>query len=173
MIEPIAVYWGFETLERKAAEIYFELRKRFSAQPRAAVFWREVGCEELEHAEVLRYCREHHLFNAGGVTAEQALRIEAAMRGALDTISKPGLTLTQAFEIALMLESSEIDEIYEKLTFKLHSPYPFLRDAFQANYRDHLMRFARSARSFGVDLQIIDGFKALAARHVPIAGQER
>lgn len=106
-------------LERKAAEFYGILARRFAGDPELARLWSTMADEEREHARKLATWREligaeppEHRPRASGFDAD----VDAVER-LLDESRTAAATADEeeAFALALGLEDSEIDAIYTTL----------------------------------------------------------
>lgn len=159
-------YQTFEGFEERVARVYFAISQRFASHTTLTWFWVQMTLEELHHGSTLRFCREYPLFDVEEISEESIARIRALLERAAIVGANPELTLTEAFRLALEIESSEIDSIYEKLTRPAYSSYPFLQEAFQLRYRDHLRRFAKAIVNFSGDASLAESFESLARRHI-------
>lgn len=107
-------------LERKAGQIYAVLATRFPDDGALRALWRGMAGQEREHARRLARWRgliaaepvEHRPTATG--FAEAIAEVEATMG---DARARAGSCQTpdEAFAIALDLETSELDELYERL----------------------------------------------------------
>lgn len=160
-----AIYETFQGFEEQVASVYFTMSRQFASHTRLSWFWAEMTFEELQHGSTLRFCRESALFSVEEVSEESIARIRALLERAATVAADKELTVTEAFRLAFEIESSEIDDIYEKLTRPLYSPYPFLQEAFHLGYRDHLRRFAKAIVQFSGDASLNQNFESLARKH--------
>jgi hypothetical protein len=64
--------------------------------------------------------------------------------------ANPKLTIQQAFEIAIQMESSEVNILYSTLTTPVHSSTYLLRRKIESSLPDHVERLAREGRKYGV-----------------------
>src|SRR5215510_12656012 len=55
------LYAKFEALEEEVAHCYFVFHERFLSNPPLAKFWVDAALDEMQHASILRFCREHNL----------------------------------------------------------------------------------------------------------------
>jgi hypothetical protein len=156
-----SVYSTFEAIEEEVAHCYFILQERFITQPRLARFWAEAALDELQHASILRYCREHRLFEAGAADGEMAEGIDDLLDTVKGIVGDPHVTADDAFFAALLIESSELDDVYEKLTRPLAKDHPLLHQAVSANLRSHLDTFADGAAEFTNNRAYVDSFRGL------------
>jgi len=153
----------FEALEEQIAHCYFLLQERFLTNPGLAKFWAEAALEEMQHSSILRYCREHHLVGLDEtVDVTMAARVDDLLDTVKGIVADPWITVDEAFYASLLIESSEIDDAYEKLTRRLAMDHPLLYEAIRANLRMHHDRFADGAAEFAKDKTYADAFRALS-----------
>lgn len=106
-------------LERKAAEFYETLARRFAGDAELAALWSTMASEEREHARKLATWRElvaaepaEHRPQASGFDADvdEVERLLDESRAAAATSDEE-----ESFAMALALEGSELDTIYTRL----------------------------------------------------------
>ena len=73
----------------------------------------------------------------------------------------PEVSVDEAFYASLLMESSEIDEVYEKLTGALAKDHPLLFQAIHASLRSHHGAFADAAKKFSSDRGFVGAFTDL------------
>jgi hypothetical protein len=156
------VYARFEALEEEVAHCYFIFHERFIANTRLAKFWVEAALDELQHASILRFCREHKLFAKIEVEGRAADKVNQLLDTVRDIVGRPKLTTDDAFSAALIVESSELDESYQKLTRPLAQAHLFLYQAILANLKLHHYNFAEAAAEFCKDKAFAEAFRSLA-----------
>jgi hypothetical protein len=155
------LYEKFEALEEEVAHCYFRFHERFLSNPPLAKFWVEAALEELQHASILRFCREHQLF--GKLDDSRAAdRVDQLLDAVRDAAGSPTVTADEAFSAALLVESSELDEAYQALTRPLVQAHLILYEAIRANIRLHHYNFAEAAAQFCRDKAFAEAFKGLA-----------
>jgi hypothetical protein len=93
---------------------------------------------------------------------EVAGKIDELLDALRDAVSKAKITVDEAFAAALIVESSELDEAYEKLTRPLIQAHLMLYEAIQSNLRLHHYNFAEAAEQFCRDKTYADAFTSLA-----------
>jgi hypothetical protein len=156
------LYAKFEALEEEVAHCYFIFHERFLSNPPLAKFWVDAALDEMQHASILRFCREHNLFG----TVDDAPSVARKINELLDTlraaVRSAKLTSDAAFAAALVVESSELDEAYEKLTRPIVQAHLMLYEAIQSNLRLHHYNFAEAAERFCEDKTYADAFTSLA-----------
>jgi hypothetical protein len=161
MTKTNAVYARFEAFEEQLAHCYFLLHERFIADPPLAKFWAESAMEELEHFSILRFCREKGLTAQVELDIEVADHIEQLLEMTKSIVAEPNVTIEDAFYASLLMETSEIDEIYEKLIRTLVKDHLLLYQAVVASLRSHHDRFADGAQAYCGNTTFADAFRAL------------
>jgi len=158
------IYAKFETLEEQLGHCYFLLHERFIANPPLARFWVGAAMEELQHFSILRFCRERGLMRQldFDLDPNAAGRIEELLETVKGIVSEPEVSVDEAFYAALLMESSELDEVYEKLTLVLAKEHPLLYAPIHASLRSHLGTFADGAGKFCGDRGFAEAFRMLA-----------
>jgi hypothetical protein len=109
----------FAELERLVSRIYFRFSHLFLEDRELRDFWWGMAREEEQHACILLACKaliENYDDESldPSISREKAQELEAKLLSYLAQ-GTPSLTREEAFQIALELESSEIDAIYGKL----------------------------------------------------------
>jgi hypothetical protein len=156
------LYAKFELLEEEVAHCYFVFHERFLFNSPLAKFWIDAALDEMQHASILRFCREHELFGTVDNAAEAAKRVDELLNTLRVTANKAKIGIDEAFAAALIVESSEMDEAYEKLTRPLVQAHLMLYEAIQSNLRLHHYNFAEAAEQFCRDKTYADAFTSLA-----------
>lgn len=156
-----AVYARFEGFEEELAHCYFLFHERFIANPPLAKFWAEAAMEEMQHFSILRFCRERKLMADVEIDVMAADHIDELLNLVKDIVNDPNGSPDEAFYAALLVESSEMDDLYEKLTRRLAKDHRILYDAIRANLRLHQDRFADAAELFCKDSGLTTAFREL------------
>jgi hypothetical protein len=157
-----SIYSKFEDLEEQLAHCYFLLQERFITNAPLAQFWAEAALDEMQHSSILRYCREHRLFEGDEtVDASMAARVDDLLDTVKRIVVDPEITPDAAFFASLLIESSELDDAYEKLTRSLANVYPMLYQTVRDNLQTHHCRFADGATEFAKDKSYAEAFRAL------------
>lgn len=110
---------GFAEIERLVSKIYFRFSHLFLDDTQLRDFWWEMAKQEEQHAHILLACKavvENYKDERldPSITQEKADRLKAELTQYL-TKGIPSMTVDEAFEAALEIETSEIDAIYSKL----------------------------------------------------------
>jgi len=161
MTKADAIYAKFEALEEQLAHCYFLLNERFITSPPLGKFWAEAALDELQHSSILRYCREHKLFAEALVDEGTADRVDELLDTVKSIVEDPNVTVDDAFYASLLIESSELDDAYDKLTRPLANDHPLLYNAIQATLRMHHDRFADGAAEFTSGRADVEAFRGV------------
>jgi rubrerythrin len=164
----LSVYEGFIGFEERSAELYLELSIRFADNSPLRWFWIEMAMEEKQHAGMLQHCREAGVF-AGELPGDaQIERLNKLYRELEHRIGAAQLTLDDAFAIAIRLESSEINDVYSKLTAPIQGPAHVLRKKLELTVAGHFEKLCEAACRFGASA-VIQGRLArlISANGVP------
>jgi hypothetical protein len=132
MTNPNAIYAKFEDLEEQLAHCYFTLHERFAADPELAAFWADAAWEQLQHSSILRCCREQCLRADDTVNMNTANHIADLLTAVKRIVLNPRVTADEAFYVSLLMESSELEDAYEKLTRPLARHHRALFEAIHA-----------------------------------------
>lgn len=147
-MRPPQIYAGFIRFEERSAEIYLELAVRFLHDVDLSWFWVEMAMEEKQHAGLLQYCRETGICASQLPNRKQILNLKTLYDDLEVRIADPGLDVDRAFEIAIILESSEINEIYKTLTAPIEGPWYVLRKKIDLSVGNHFEKLEEAARRF-------------------------
>ncbi len=157
-------YAKFETFEEELAHCYFWLHERFIANPGLSKFWAETAIEELQHSSTLRFCRERGYIADVDIDLKTTDHVDQLLETVKGIVSIPDISIDEAFYASLLMESSELEDVYEKLTGALAKHHRLLFDAIQANLRSHHTRFATAVAEFCGDCGLAAAFTALGRR---------
>ena len=142
------VYNGFIGLEDRSAALYLELSVRFFDNPELSWFWVEMAMEEKQHAGMLQHCREAGVYAAELPNKEEIQRLNALFRRLESRLAEPELALNDAFEMALELETSEINDVYSRLTAPIQGPAYVMRKKMELSLAGHFDRLYDAASKF-------------------------
>jgi len=158
------IYAKFEAFEEEVAHCYFQMHERFIAHPELSKFWAETAIEELQHHSILRFCREHGLMADVEVDSVRIEHIREIIEIVAGLASDPDVSVDEAFYAALLIESSELEDIYDKLISGLAKDRRMLFDAIQASLRAHHASIAEAAARFCSDRGFAEAFRNLERR---------
>jgi len=147
---PKSIFDKFVEFEERAASIYLHLAVHFSQNAKLSSLWLEMGMQEKQHARLLQFCADEQMF--AEVLPDEAVirRVGEVYREIEKRVANSELQINEAFEIALELETSEVNEIYCQLTSATHNaPYLWKRKVASL-FPAHVGFLAAAAREFGV-----------------------
>lgn len=145
------IYSKFAQFEEQAATIYLLMASHFCPQnPELAALWLDMGMQEKEHAGLLQFCILERLSMETQPTEQQILTIEGVFADLARRAASPRLSIHEAFEIAVEMETSEVNEIYSYLTTPLHNSMYMLRRKIAASMPHHTERLLKEGRTYGV-----------------------
>ena len=145
------VYRRFIDFEEQAAAILLRMASRFSPEnPELTAVWLNMAIQEKQHAGLLQFCLAEELFAGTLPDDKEILSIEALFSRLTKEASNPDLSVEESFRIAVQLEKSEVNLLYDHLTKPIHgSPY-LLRRKIAISLPDHLENLLQEARRFSV-----------------------
>jgi len=153
-MKSIQIYEGFIQFEERSAELYFEFSVRFHDNNALSWFWVEMAMEEKQHAGMLQHCREAGVFAEELPDEGQIQKLDEVFRRLEAEIAAPELRLDRAFDIAIRLESSEINDVYSQLTAPIEGPAYVMRKKIELAAENHFEKLFDAARKFGASPQI-------------------
>jgi len=155
MKTPEQIYKKFIEFEERAAVVYLRLASRFSKVPELSWFWLEMGMQEKQHAGLLQFLLSEKLF-AGELPDETKIQKIDRQFGSFESrAADPELGIPAAFQIAMEIESSEVNDIYSHLTSTTHdAPYLWHRK-IATMAPGHIGYLADSARKFGAGDEVV------------------
>jgi hypothetical protein len=135
--------------EEQAATVYLQMAARFSLENgELSQLWLELGMQEKQHAGLLQFC-----LLEGMTTPSESVRfdtIQAELQALGRRAADPLLSVQGAFQIAIALETSEVNNVYRYLTTPLHSSMYLLRRKIMTTTPDHTYRLLLAGRKHGV-----------------------
>jgi hypothetical protein len=164
------VYDGFICLEERSAALYMELSVRFFDNPELSWFWVEMAMEEKQHAGLLQHCREAGVFASALPDKNQIEKLNGLFRELEGRVAAPHLTLDEAFGVAIELESSEINDVYSRLTAPIQEPARVMRKKMELSVAGHFERLHEAASKFKTSPAIVQRVNALLSRRDPELG---
>jgi rubrerythrin len=156
MRSPKEIYHRFVNFEEQAAAIYLRMASRFSPEDQElGSFWLDMGMQEKQHAGLLQFCLEEELF-AHQLPADKEIQdVEVLFAGLMKQASAPDLTVQQAFQIAIDLETSEVNNIYDIFTTPMHASMYLLRRKIATSVPGHLQHLLEEARRHNMPGEVI------------------
>jgi hypothetical protein len=158
------IYARFEGFEEQLAHCYFMLHERFIANPPLAKFWAETAMEELQHSSILRFCRERSLLADMDIDYKTTDHVEELLDTVKGIVADPEVSVDEAFYASLLMESSELEDVYEKLIGPLAKDHRLLFDAIHASLRSHHEGFADAAEKFCGDRGFAEAFRNMGRK---------
>jgi hypothetical protein len=142
------IYDGFIGFEERSAAFYMELSVKFFTNPALSWFWVEMAMEEKQHAGMLHHCREAGVFAAELPDKDQIHRLASLFRKLEARLAQPQLDVDDAFEMAIELESSEINDVYSRLTAPIQGPAHVMRKKMELSVENHFEKLLEAAVKF-------------------------
>ena len=167
MTKTETIYAKFETLEDQVAHCYFLFHERFVGNERLAKFWLETGVHEVQHAAMLRFCRQQGMMVDTVIHPRIIREVEDLLETVKDIARDPEVSIDEAFFASLLIERSELEDVYEKLTGILEKDHRLLFAAIRSNLHEHHVAFAEAAKKFVGSPRLIELFSRLAQPALP------
>ena len=161
MTQREAIYAKYEKCEEELAHCYFLLHERFIKDPPLARFWAEAAMDEMQHFSMLRFCREHNVMTDDAPDLITTGKIEDFLETVKSLVADPEISVEEAFYASLLMESSELEEIYERLIAGLQKDHPLLYQGIHASLHAHYGQFREAAERFCKDCGFIEAFRNL------------
>lgn len=158
------IYDGFISLEERSAALYLELSVRFADNVEMSWFWVEMAMEEKQHAGMLQHCREAGVYTDDLPGRDQIQNLNALFRSLEARLAAPELSEDAAFEIAIELETSEINDVYDKLTAPIQGPARVMRKKIELSLGNHFTRLWQAGSKFGVSPAVLARLAELSTR---------
>jgi rubrerythrin len=159
------VYCKFIEFEERAAGFYLRLASHFSDNPQLSWFWLDMGMQEKRHAGLLQFCLYQRLFTSDLPNTAAIQKLEGLFTQLESRAADSKLTAEDAFSLALELESSEINTIWDYLTAALHNSIYLLRRKIVTSLSDHIDGLLLAARAFGAGDHVIEELSRLTEQH--------
>ena len=116
---------------------------------------------QYDTESVGRFCRERGLMADVEIKSSVAEHVEQLLDTVKGLTTDPEVSVEVAFYASLLMESSELDETYEKLIAGLAKDHPLLYEAVQSSLRSHHTAFADAAEEFSGDGGFAEAFRNL------------
>jgi hypothetical protein len=147
---PRNTYRQFYEFEERAAAIYLQLASRFSEDHDLSSFWLDMAMHEKQHAGLLDFCLRQELVAEDLPDSTEIEKLVGFFENLEKRTRDPNLTVEEAFSMAVELEASEINAIYCRLTYPLHSSLYLMRRQIATSVPNHIDELIGAARKFGV-----------------------
>jgi rubrerythrin len=148
------IYDGFIRFEERSAALYLELSVRFFNNPELSWFWVEMAMEEKQHAGMLHHCCEAGVFASELPGKDEIQKLNSLFRQLETRLNQASLTLDDAFDMAIELEGSEINDIYSRLTAPIQGPAYVMRKKMELSLAGHFDRLQEAASKFNASESI-------------------
>jgi hypothetical protein len=135
------------------------LHERFISNPPLAHFWAEAAMDELQHFSILRFCREHNVMSDVEPDVKTTQNVEELLETVKGLVADPNISIEEGFYASLLIESSELDEIYEGLLGGLEGVHPLMYQSVRASLRSHHRTFEEGAEQFCRDRGFVEAFR--------------
>jgi hypothetical protein len=97
---------------------------------------------------MLQHCRDAGVFAVELPGKDHIQRLNAMFRRLESRLGQPELSLDDAFQMAIELESSEINDIYSRLTAPIEKPAYVMRKKIELSVVGHFQRLQEAACKF-------------------------
>jgi rubrerythrin len=162
------IYRRFIDFEEQAAAIYLRMASRFSPEnPELSALWLDMGIQEKQHAGLLQFCLAEELFAANLPADKEIQDVEALFSRLTRQASDRDLNVDRAFTIAMELESSEVNVIYDGLTTPMHASRYLLQRKIATSLPGHVKHLVDEARRFGISEESLKKLELLLSKHQP------
>jgi hypothetical protein len=119
---PDGIYFDLIHCEDKSADLYLDLSIRFSEQMDLSWFWIEMAMKEKQQAGLLQYCLENKVFARDLPDIVEIRDVKRRLDDLGLRASDPNVTVDNAFDIAIQVETSGLPEIRSRLTTTIEAP---------------------------------------------------
>jgi hypothetical protein len=158
-------YRQFIAFEEQAAAIYLRMASRFSPEnPELSALWLDMGIQEKQHAGLLQFCLAEGLFATRLPSDKEIHDVENLFSRLIKEAQDANLSVKDAFRIAVDMEASEVNAIFDALTTPMHASMYLLRRKIVTSVPDHLGLLLREARRFGVPEESLQEMEHRAAK---------
>ena len=147
-MDPQTIYADVIWCEDRSAELYLDLSVHFCHEIDVSWFWVEMAMEEKQHAGLLHYCLEKHMFAENLPDPSLVQNLRRLLEELRQRTSTPSLSLDEAFEVATQIESSELEDIAQKLTAPIQGPVHIVQKKIALSSQPHLAKLRSAAERF-------------------------
>ncbi len=169
-----------EEFELKTAKLYSDFMIRLgSDDDRVAQFWEEMSSEEWEHYVIVNFgrnlCERAGMMNEPVQTVDAATLAELAevLRENEERVTRGAHTLKDAFRMAILFETSEVDDLFMRLVHVIRQAIERLGEYHlekriqraNAHMHDHLDGLVRAVRRFANDPELVRYAREAVAAH--------
>jgi hypothetical protein len=111
--------------------------------------------EQKQHAGLLQYCLEQKLFTNELPPVESVVTLERLLEEVEPHAVDPGLNLDGAFDLAIGIEASGMEDICQKLTAPIVSPSHLLQKKLDLSKKKHIDKLRAAAERFAASSRIL------------------
>jgi hypothetical protein len=153
-MEPSRLYGHLMRCEDRSAQLYLDVSVRFYDQVEISWFWIEMAMEEKQHAGLLQYCLEQGIFANELPPVESVVKLERLLEEVELHAADPALSLDAAFDLAIEIEASGMEDISQKLTAPIVSPPHVLQRKLELFQKKHIDKLRTAAERFAASPRI-------------------
>ncbi len=150
MVKCENVYRRFVDFNERMAGLYLRIASLFCEHTALSQFWYDMALKGTQHAELLRFCLHEGLFAKKLPGSDDIRHLERIFARLQRDILVPVLSLEQAFDIAVRIETSGLNDAYDSLTLPAHESFYLLRRKIQLHIPGSLQKLAAAARECGL-----------------------
>ena len=147
-MNPVSIYTDVISCEESSAELYLDLSVRFFDQIDLSWFWVEMAMEEKQQAGLLLYCLENQIFAHNLPDAAQMKHLRGLLYDLRTRTLHPSLSVDDAFDVAIQIESSELYTISRKLVEPINAPTYVVQKKLALCGGTHLFKLRSAADRF-------------------------
>jgi hypothetical protein len=149
-MSPDGIYFDFIHCEDKSADLYLDLSIRFSHQIDLSWFWIEMAMKGKQEAGLLQYCLENKLFGSDLPDLVEIQTLKRQLEDLSPRASDPNVTVDDAFDIAIQVETSGLNDIRSKLATSIQGPVYVQQKKIELLGGDYSGKLKRAADRFAV-----------------------
>jgi hypothetical protein len=120
-----------------------------------------MALQELQHSAMLHFCREHACMAEADINVNAARNVEQLLDVIKGVATDPDVSMDEALYASLLVESSELEDVYETLTTALRDHNELLYKAMHKDLQAHQDTFAGAAAEFASRPALVRAFKLL------------
>ena len=159
---PKDVYLRFIEFEEKAAAIYLKLASHFSSRDRKlGALWLDMAMEEKQPAGLLQFCVAEGMFSPKLPSDAEIKKFTTLFRNAEKQAASASVNVNDAFDLAAVLEGSEVNAIYSYLTSPLHASMYLLKRKIVASPSKHIDHLVTAAKQLNVSAATVKKLESL------------
>ena len=160
-MEPGLIYGDLIRCEDRSAQLYLEFSVRFHDHVDVSWFWIELAMDEKQHAGLLQYCLENTCFAEQLPSKKTIVGLKRHLKRLETRATRDGLSIDDAFEIAIEIESSEMEDLCQKLTAPIAGPPHVVQKKLDLSKKEHLSKLRTAAERFGASAAIRSRFEEI------------